>query len=128
MTANGEAVEEKPAPEAKEEKPTETGEPGVASEDPNVLTLVIQFNKETKQCRVILPKAVEDMCTLYGMLEMAREFLIRGQLTRDITKSVTQAFMERLAIKGRGGIKIQLPGAGPTKEQIDAAAKKSNGG
>ena len=104
-----EPVEEVPVNETPVEPTPAPAPPAVVSEDPDVLTLVIQLNNKTKQSRVIWPKGVGETYILYGMLEMAKEVLIRGQMIRDVTQSVMRSIREQMAIKGRGGLKLPTP-------------------
>jgi hypothetical protein len=78
-------------------------------DDQDTHTLVIQYNTKTMQNRVIFPPEIKDICTLYGMLMMGVQQLLQGQLIRDVTTGVMRGITERLAIKGKGGIKFPSP-------------------
>lgn len=95
--------------------PTPNGEDKAQAQDPHVHTIVIQYNDQTMQSRVIFPPEVKDTCTLYGMIMMALQTVIQGQLVRDVTQGVMKALSEKMAIKGRGGISF------PSPAQIEAS-------
>lgn len=87
-----------------EEKPQQNGEDKAAQADPDVHTIVLQYNSKTMQTRVIFPPEVKDTITLYGILMTGVQQLIQGQLVRDVTAGVMKGLAERMAIKGRGGM------------------------
>lgn len=123
MSEQGTQEKEQPQPDAPE-KPQEpanaappSGETKPAAENPDVATIVIQFNRKTFQQTHHWPKNVTDTCTLYGMLGVAFETLVRGQLVRDVTTGVVKGIAERMAIKGRGGMKF------PTPDEIARSAR-----